>query len=267
MVSLDLLNAPAGSRLDHSLLDDESLTVVLATTALSSACPLCDFDSSRVHSRYTRRFADLPCFGKTVQLQVAVRRFFCTELECPRRIFAERLPGFAAPYARTTYAPSDDPRGDWLCPRRRARLSAHHPLGHRNQPGHAASTRQATRIESKPPPRFVGIDDWAWRKGRRYGTIIVDLERGDVIDLLPDRDAETVKKWLEDHPGIEVISRDRSSTYAQAAAEAAPKAQQVADRWHLLKNLREAIERLFERQSDAVDEAMKAAETATNRRR
>ena len=116
---------------------------------------------------------------------------------------------------------------------------------------------------SAPPPRFVGIDDWAWRKGRRYGTIVVDLERGDVIDLLPDRDAETVKKWLGDHPGVEIISRDRSSTYAQAATEAAPKARQVADRWHLLKNLREAIERLFERQSDAVDEALKAPPTAT----
>ena len=91
----------------------------------------------------------------------------------------------------------------------------------------------------------------------------MDLERGDVIDLLPDRDATTVKKWLDDHPGVELISRDRSSTYAQAAAESAPKALQVADRWHLLKNLREAIERLFERRSDEVSEAVKAPATAT----
>jgi transposase len=89
------------------------------------------------------------------------------------------------------------------------------------------------------------------------------LERGDVIDLLPDRDATTVKKWLEDHSAVEVISRDRSSSYAQAAAESAPNAQQVADRWHLLKNLREAIERLFERRSDEVSEAVKAPATAT----
>jgi transposase len=116
--------------------------------------------------------------------------------------------------------------------------------------------------ESVSPPRLVRIDDWAWRKGRRYGTIVVDLEPGEFVDLLPDSDAETVKKWLDDHPTVEVIGRDRSSSYAQAAAEAAPEAQQVADRWHLLKNLREAIERLFERQSDAVDEALKATAMA-----
>ena len=91
----------------------------------------------------------------------------------------------------------------------------------------------------------------------------MDLERSDVIDLLPDRDATTVKKWLEDHPGVELISRDRSSTYAQAAAESAPEALQVADRWHLLKNLREAIERLFERQSDEISAAVKVPATAT----
>src|SRR6202043_673575 len=103
--------------------------------------------------------------------------------------------------------------------------------------------RRVKQLDGEPsaPPRFVGIDDWAWRKGHRYGTIIVDLERGDVIDLLPNRDAETVKKWLESHPGVELVSRDRSSTYAQAAADGAPEARQVADRWHLLKNLREAI--------------------------
>src|SRR6202012_191480 len=99
------------------------------------------------------------------------------------------------------------------------------------------------------PPRVVGIDDWAWRKGHRYGTIVVDLERSDDIDLLPDRDADTVAAWLKAHPGVEVISRDRSSTYAQAATEGASGAVQVADRWHLLKNLREAVERLFERHS------------------
>jgi transposase len=117
--------------------------------------------------------------------------------------------------------------------------------------------------ESSAQTRFVGIDDWAWRKGRRYGTIVVDLEQGDVIDLLPDRDATTVKKWLDDHPGVELISRDRSSTYAQAAAESAPNALQVADRWHLLKNLREAVERLFERRSDEVSNAVMAPATAT----
>ena len=111
-----------------------------------------------------------------------------------------------------------------------------------------------------PSPRLVGIDDWAWCKGQRYGTIVVDLESSEVIDLLPDRDAATVRAWLEAHPGIELVSRDRSSAYSQAATEAAPKAQQVADRWHLLKNVREAVDRLFERHLNVIADALKPAD-------
>jgi transposase len=260
---LELLAAPAGSRLEHVALESDCLTVFLETASLTALCPTCGTGARRVHSRYARRLADLPCFGRTVDLRVTVRRFFCTELECPRRIFAERLPGFAAPHARTTSRLHD----------------AHEAIGYAL--GGEAGSRLTMRLtvttspdtllrrvkernpESLSPPRCVGIDDWAWRKGRRYGTIVVDLERGDVIDLLPDRDADTVKNWLVDHPGVEVISRDRSSTYAQAATEGASEARQVADRWHLLKNLREAIERLFERKSDAIDEALKVPATAT----
>ena len=263
MLPLELLAAPAGSSLVRCELDVDNITIILATTAPTASCPLCGKESRRVHSRYTRLLADMSCFSMSVQLQVTVRRFSCLERQCPRRIFAERLPGFAEPRARTT-----------------SRLSqAHRAIGYAlgGEAGSRLSFRLAMatsadtllrRVKqdnggSAPPPRFVGIDDFALRKGQRYGTIVVDLERGDVVDLLPDRDAETVKKWLGDHPGIEIISRDRSSTYAQAAAEAAPKARQVADRWHLLKNLREAVERLFERQSDAVDEALKAPSTDT----
>jgi hypothetical protein len=94
---------------------------------------------------------------------------------------------------------------------------------------------------SAPSPRLVGIDDWAWRKGQNYDTIVVDLETREVIDLLPDRDAATVSTWLSAHPGIELVSRDRASAYSQAATEAASDAEQVADRWHLLKNVREAL--------------------------
>jgi transposase len=123
--------------------------------------------------------------------------------------------------------------------------------------------RRVKRLKYEPaePPRAVGIDDWAWRKGQRYGTIVVDLELSDVIDLLPDRDAETVAAWLKAHPGIKVVSRDRSATYAEASTQGASGAVQVADRWHLLKNLREAVERVLERHSAAVNAALKALET------
>ena len=116
--------------------------------------------------------------------------------------------------------------------------------------------RRVKQAASKPvmTPRVLGVDDWAWRKGQRYGTILVDLEGGEVIDLLPSRDGDALKQWLLEHPGVEVISRDRASAYAQAASEAAPDAIQVADRWHLLKNIREMLERFFERHRGQIKE-------------
>ena len=263
MLPLELLGAPEGSRLVRACLDVENLTVHLATTAPTSACPLCGYDTRRVHSRYNRRLDDLPCLGRCVRLQVAVRRFVCPQLNCPRRIFAERLPGFAAPWARTTdrLCQAQADIGSSLGGEAGSRLAAR--LAMTTSPDTLLRRVKRLKNESAPPPRVVGIDDWAWRKGQRYGTIVVDLERGDVIDLLPDRDAETVAAWLKAHPGVEVVTRDRSAAYAQAATEGASQAEQVADRWHLLKNLREAIERVLERHSAVVDTALKTTEPPT----
>jgi transposase len=102
--------------------------------------------------------------------------------------------------------------------------------------------RNASRVEDQPSARIVGIDDWCWRKSWRYGTIIVDLERRKVMDILEDRSVASVARWLKRHPSIEVVSRDRCGLYAQAAREGAPQASQVADRFHLIQNLRLAIE-------------------------
>lgn len=262
MLPLELFATPPGSRFDDCFLDLDNLTVYLAITTPNAACPVCSSDAHTVHSRYTRRLADLPCLGRAVRLQATVRRFSCPEPECPRRIFAERLPGFAEPHARTTarLRQAHESIGSALGGEAGARLTI--GLSMTTSPDTLLRRVKQLKDHSVPPPRFVGIDDWAWRKGQRYGTIVVDLERGDVVDLLPDRDAETVKKWLNEHPGIELVSRDRWSDYVQAAAEAAPNAQQVADRWHLLKNLREVIERLFERESGTIAEALKTAEPA-----
>jgi transposase len=235
------------------------LLIRIASTAPGAACPRWGRVSDRVHGRYTRTIADLPSHDRPVVLRLIVRRFRCTTPGCPRVIFCERLPELVAPHARTTNRLADIHRlvGLALGGEAGARLADH--LNIPTSPDTLLRRVQAAEDMPIPAPRFVGIDDWAWRKGRRYGTIVVDLERGRVIDLLPDRDAATVKAWLAAHPGVELISRDRWSDYAQAAAEAAPGAQQVADRWHLLKNLREAIERLFERQSGTIETALQAA--------
>jgi transposase len=263
LLPLELLGAPEGSCLVRACLDVENLTVHLATTAPTAACPLCSYDTPRVHSRYTRRLDDLPCLGRCVRLQFAVRRFVCPQLDCPRRIFAERLPGFAAPWARTTdrLGQTQADIGSSLGGEAGSRLAAR--LAMTTSPDTLLRRVKRLKNEPAPPPRVVGIDDWAWRKGQNYGTIVVDLERGDVIDLLPDRDAETAAAWLKDHPGIEVVSRDRAAAYAQAATEGASQAEQVADRWHLLKNLREAVERVLQRHSAVVDTALKVTETPT----
>jgi transposase len=254
------MGAPEGSRLVRACLDVESLTVHLTTTAPTAICPLCGSDSRRVHGRYTRRLDDLPCLGRPVRLRITVRRFVCQQTGCPRRIFAERLPGLASPRARVT---------DRL---RRTQAAIGSSLGGEAGSRLAARTGVATSPDTllrrvkqlpgaaAPAPRVVGIDDWAWRKGQRCGTIVVDLERSHVIDLLPDRDADTVAAWLKAHPGVEVVSRDRSATYAQAATEGASGAAQVADRWHLLKNLREAVEQVLQRHSAAIHAALKALE-------
>jgi transposase len=260
VLPLELLGAPEGSCLVRACLDVEQLTVHLAITAPTAACPVCGSDARRVRGRYTRRLDDLPCLGRRVRLCVVVRRFVCPKSDFPRRIFAERLPGFAAPRARTTdrlrQAQADI--GSSLGGEAGSRLAAR--MGMTTSPD--TLLRRVKRLKNNPagPPRVVGIDDWAWRKGQRYGTIVVDLERGDVIDLLPDRDAEAVAAWLKAHPGVEVVSRDRSAAYAQAATEGASQAGQVADRWHLLKNLREAVERVLERHSAAINAALKALE-------
>jgi len=260
LLPLALLGAPEGSRLVHAILDLDNLTVHLATTASTAVCPLCGSDTRRIHSRYTRHLDDLPCLGRRVRLRIVVRRFVCPRTDCPRRIFAERLLGFAAPRARTTdrLRQTQTDIGSSLGGEAGSRLTAR--MAMTTSPDTLLRRVKQLKDESAPPPRVVGIDDWAWRKGQRYGTIVVDLERGNVIDLLPNRDTETVAAWLKAHPGVELVGRDRSQTYAQAATEGASQAQQVADRWHLLKNLREAIERVFERYSAVVNAALKATE-------
>jgi transposase len=257
----DLVPA-AGLRLDDLVLTPSTAVALLVSTSTTAACPHCGTPSPIVHSRYRRTVADLPCQGRPVALRLVVRKFRCTHPGCPRRIFCERLPGLLDAHARPTARLTDAHRaiGFALGGEAGARLAGR--LDMPTSPDTLLRRVKAAPDEPTPPPRYVGVDDWAIRKGQRYGTILIDLERGRVLDILEGRDGAALQAWLKEHPGVEVISRDRWAAYAQAASAAAPQARQVADRWHLLKNLREAIERLLGRCSAEVRAALQGTPAA-----
>jgi transposase len=211
------------------------------------ACPDCQQPSSRIHSRYIRTPRDLPLSEQQVRLRLLVRRFFCSSPECPRRTFAERLPNLLPLRAQRTsrFTHALQTLGFALGGRPAARTASKLRL-----PVSRMTCVRVLRASAQPlfpTPDVLGVDDFAFRKGHVYGTILVDLPQRRPVDLLPDRSAETFATWLREHPGVSTIVRDRSTEYARGASEGAPQAQQVVDRWHLLVNFREAFERLLTR--------------------
>jgi|APFre7841882724_1041349.scaffolds.fasta_scaffold38188_1 transposase len=239
-------------RLDEIVIDGQDVTITTTSCQTTPCCPSCGVVATREHSRYVRRPGDLPCVGRQVRLQLNVRRFFCDNPACQQRTFVERLPGVVRSFARRTTRLADIQRQIGLA------------LG--GEAGARSAMRQAMPVSADTllrladqsefapaaTPKVLGVDDWAWKKGQTYGTILVDLEQHCVIDLLTDRSADTLATWLQAHPGVEVISRDRGGSYAEGARRGAPDAVQVADRWHLLANLREALQRLLTRKHTAL---------------
>ena len=247
---------PRGLAVESVRRADETIVMTARSEASVAACPLCGARSRRIHSRYIRQVSDLPCSGRRIHLRVVTRRFVCSAPHCRRRIFAAR-------FGDTVLA---------VRSRRTTRLECivHHlglALGGRPAAGFAKRLmlpvsndtllRVVRRRASLPDDQLnvVGIDDWAWRRNHRYGTIVCDLERRRIVALLPDREIATVEAWLADHPEIGIVSRDRGGGYGEATARALPHAIQVADRWHLMENASAAF-------LDAVRKSMRSIRTA-----
>ena len=201
---------------------DQKLTISARWSGQSASCPSCQAPSHRVHSFYTRLPADLPLGGLPAQLHLSVRRFYCHNSNCDRRTFTEPLPDLLALRARRTdrLAAAQHSVGVALGGEAGARLLTR--LAMPTSPDTMLRLVRKTQPATPPTPRVLGVDDWAIRKGRTYGTILVDLEKHRVVDLLPNRTSDVLSSWLREHPGVEILARDRSTEYAKGASEGAP---------------------------------------------
>ena len=228
---------PPGLEVDSVDDSQDTLVVTARSSAVAASCQLCGAASRRVQSHYVRRPSDLPCAGRRVRLRLLVRRFRCSVPSCQRQVFAERFGTMVlAERARRT--------------ERLEEVVHHLGLALGGRPGAGFAQRlmlpvsndtllRVVRRRTLPrtePLTVIGIDDWAFHRNHRYGTIVCDLHRRRVVALLPDREQATAEAWLRQHPGISIVSRDRGGGYGEAIARALPDAIQVADRWHLMEN-------------------------------
>jgi len=239
-----------GLQLLSAQIELDCIKVSASSMKQSAVCPQCHAGSIRVHSYYDRTVADLSFGIRKVILHLDVRRFFCINPECKRTTFSEPLPNLAIRYARRTnqlhQALQDiafESGGEGG-----SRMATNLHYGDISPDTLLRIIRDTSR-DNYSTPRYLGVDDWAMRKGRKYGTILVDLERHTVVDLLPDRTSAVLETWLKAHPGVALITRDRSGSYSEGATRGAPNAIQIADRFHLLANLTDILKHIIERNS------------------
>jgi len=241
------LPLPEGLLIEQVEQASSKLTITVISTRSEAVCPDCGHASDHVHSQYQRMVHDVPCGGRQVLLRLCVRKFFCRDQSCRRKVFAERIADLVRPWGRCSNRLLESLKA--------IGLSASAEVSERLTPRLAMSVKASTLLcylrTIPDPPRTnvisLGIDDFALRRGDTYGTILINAETSKPLDLLPDRTTEAVSPWLASHPEIQVVSRDRATGFAEAVSQVLPHATQVADRYHLIQNLRDHLQQLLER--------------------
>jgi transposase len=255
MPTTPLFPLPEGLEVTSISDTPEGLLVGVTSHRTSSPCPQCSMPSSAIHSSYRRHPRDLPCIGRPLRLVFTVRKFFCRNPGCSRKVFAERLPDFIEASSRLTkrLRTAVQEIGFATCGKGGERLGD--KLG---MPLSDASVLWSLFLVPLPEVgqvHIIGVDDWSWRRSKRFGSLLVNLETHKIVDLLADREAESVKRWLAAHPEVDVVSRDRGGCYIDGATLGAPQATQVADRWHILSNLGDAVEEFLIRAHIRLEDA------------
>ena len=226
---------------------ESQLCITAIATSDGATCPTCGETSRSIHSWYQRHPQDLPTSGRVVRLSLHVRRFRCRNKACPRQTFAERVPEVVPTSVQRTTRLTTLLKALAIAvnAQQASRLLVHFAI--LTSGDTLLRIAKHTPLPLLPTPRVIGVDDFALRRGKTYGTLVIDLSTHRPIDLLQERTAETLSQWLREHPGVEILSRDRSSEYSRGASEGAPNAQQVLDRYHVLTNVHEVVKRVVSR--------------------